>query len=208
MTRDTHLFLVRHADTVFTEQGLIHGSLDSPLSEAGRRQARQAAERLRGEEFEVLYSSPLGRAMATADIIGQAIGLEPLPVPGLAERDFGWGEGKPMLKRGANKLFRLLSRIMIRTSLLLSGERDQDFKARVDHAIDGILATNRGKPIIIVTHWGVLGMALNHLLGERRTRSLGPISWHACGITELEAEDGRWKVITLNDAGHLAPEGG
>ncbi len=207
MTRHTHLLLMRHADTEFTEQGLIHGSLDSPLSEAGRRQSKQAAERLRGEEFDVLYSSPLGRAMATAGIIGRAVGLEPVPVPGLAERDFGWGEGKPMLKLGGNRLSDMLSRVMIRTSLSLSGERDRDFKARVDHAMGRILAANGGKRVIIVTHWGVLGMALNHLLGERRARSLGKIAWHACGITELEAQDGRWQVITVNDAGHLAPGG-
>lgn len=207
MTDRTRITLVRHADTLFTEQRLIHGSLDSPLSERGLRQSRLAAQRLHGAEFDAHYSSPLGRSMATAAIIGEAIGLEPVPVAGLAERDFGWMEGSPLPGDDAGGFKVLLSRVMIRVSLLLSGERDRDFRARVVKAIDGILSSHAGERTLIVTHWGVLSMTVSHLLDEDHWRRLQPESWHPCGITEMEERDDGWRVIHLDDTGHITPGG-
>jgi len=95
MTSGLSLVLVRHGETEWMERGRLHGRLDSPLSPTGRRHAELAAARLRGEQFQALYSSPLGRAMETAAILGRAVGLTPQPVDGLAELDFGWLEGAP-----------------------------------------------------------------------------------------------------------------
>jgi probable phosphoglycerate mutase len=76
------------------EQGIIHGRLDSPLSELGVSQALAAAEVLRNRKFDAFYSSLTGRAWQTAQIISSSVGISPRPFDLLVEQDFGTLEGK------------------------------------------------------------------------------------------------------------------
>jgi broad specificity phosphatase PhoE len=63
------LYLVRHGETVHNLEGRIQGHTDSPLTPLGIRQAKAAAARLASEKFDAIYSSDLGRAISTAEII-------------------------------------------------------------------------------------------------------------------------------------------
>lgn len=63
------LYLVRHGETVHNLEGRIQGHSDSPLTPLGIKQAEAAAARLASEKFDAVYSSDLGRAVATAEII-------------------------------------------------------------------------------------------------------------------------------------------
>jgi broad specificity phosphatase PhoE len=199
--------MVRHADTEFTERRLLHGSLDSPLSHAGQTQARRTAERLSGEEFEGLYSSPLGRSLTTAAVIGDAIGLQPIPEPGLAERDFGWMEGRPLPKRDANAIVWRAYQLLVRASFALSGEGLREFEARVADALHAILSRHPRDRVTLVTHWGVLSMIMHQLLGGDRREWLRSANWGPCSITEVTRSNGEWEPVRVNDRGHLADEG-
>lgn len=61
------LYLMRHGETRWNAQGRLQGRLDSPLTALGRQQARQQAQLLHGIEGQ-RFSSPQGRAVATAEI--------------------------------------------------------------------------------------------------------------------------------------------
>lgn len=89
--------LIRHGQTDWNARGLLQGTSDIPLNEAGRRQAMQAAARIAGQGYERVVSSPLGRAVETAQIIARELGLptEIETIPDLIERHYGDGEGKP-----------------------------------------------------------------------------------------------------------------
>ncbi|MCA9644705.1 MAG: histidine phosphatase family protein, partial [Myxococcales bacterium] len=65
------ILFVRHGESEANAQGIMQGSLDSPLSERGREQAAVLGEWLkaRGLEFEAAYCSPLSRAKETAHIL-------------------------------------------------------------------------------------------------------------------------------------------
>ncbi|MCE5324383.1 histidine phosphatase family protein [bacterium] len=63
------LYLVRHGETVHNLEGRIQGHADSPLTPLGVKQAEAAAARLASEKLDAIYSSDLGRAVATAEII-------------------------------------------------------------------------------------------------------------------------------------------
>lgn len=67
----TTLIIVRHGETEFNIAERYHGKLDSPLTENGVRQARQAAAALAGAAIDAIYSSPQPRVKATADILKQ-----------------------------------------------------------------------------------------------------------------------------------------
>ena len=69
------LRLVRHGQTSWNEQGIIQGHIDVPLDETGRNQAFIAARDLRGIEYAAVVSSPLARALETADIIARSLGI-------------------------------------------------------------------------------------------------------------------------------------
>ncbi|MCG6885084.1 MAG: histidine phosphatase family protein [Silicimonas sp.] len=100
MGSDVRVFLFRHGETVWNAQGRRQGHLDSPLTEKGRQQAINNARRLERHrplgESVVMFSSPLGRARQTAEILVGEIGLSCQDIifePRLMECSFGLWEG-------------------------------------------------------------------------------------------------------------------
>jgi probable phosphoglycerate mutase len=83
------VYLVRHGETEWNVQGRRQGQLDSPLTPTGIAQARAHAAALRGEGVDALFTSPLGRARATAAIIGGELGLDVVVIDDLAEVHHG-----------------------------------------------------------------------------------------------------------------------
>ncbi len=80
---------LRHGETEWNRQGLQQGSVDIPLNETGLAQARDAAIRLRNRGIASIVASPLSRARVTAEIVGEALGLDITIDPDL--REVGWG---------------------------------------------------------------------------------------------------------------------
>jgi len=95
----TTLLLVRHGETDWNADGRLQGQTDRPLSDFGRRQARQLAEELADEELEAIYSSDLARARETAEIVGERLGLAVALDPELREKDWGTWEGLTAVER-------------------------------------------------------------------------------------------------------------
>jgi broad specificity phosphatase PhoE len=71
----TRLILCRHGETDWNVEGRYQGQDDPPLNGQGVAQARQLAEELRDVGLEVLYSSPLRRALQTAEVVATTLGL-------------------------------------------------------------------------------------------------------------------------------------
>lgn len=87
--------LIRHGQTDWNHAALMQGRTDIPLNETGRAQARAVVEQLAESNWDLIVSSPLGRARETASIIAEGLGLELGPtVEGLTEQDFGDAEGE------------------------------------------------------------------------------------------------------------------
>jgi broad specificity phosphatase PhoE len=197
------LVLVRHGETEWTERGLLHGRLDSPLSAAGRRHSELTAQRLRGERFDALFSSPKGRAVQTATIIGEAIGLTPAPLDDLREADFGWLEGKPLSlidpDGPGNKFLRPAAWLMG----ALTAERPRQVARRVTSAVETIVQQYPHGRVLVVTHWGVISMIMAQLVDKNPGQWRGRGPWAACGLSELHAVNGAWEVVRLNDHTHI-----
>jgi probable phosphoglycerate mutase len=87
---------VRHGVTDWNRQRRFQGLTDIPLNDEGIAQAQAAAGRLRDVGFDIVVSSPLIRAMQTAEIIGAASGKPVAVDAGLIECDFGSFEGRPI----------------------------------------------------------------------------------------------------------------
>jgi ribonuclease H / adenosylcobalamin/alpha-ribazole phosphatase len=87
------LFLVRHGETADNVDMRYLGTRDSALTENGRAQATQLAAALSELPIDLIYSSPLARASATASEIQRTCGVQMKLDPRLAEGSFGSWEG-------------------------------------------------------------------------------------------------------------------
>ena len=203
-TQPIRLFLVRHGLTEMIASHRLHGQLDSPLTGAGIAGARAAADSFRGQPIDVLLSSPMGRALQTAGIIGETIGKEPIAVDGLKERHYGWLEGRSLdiVDSRINKSW--LTRQFIRFANRCSGESLDHFCSRIVGTTDEILTRHAGQSVILVVHWGILSIISEYLLKGNVDdwQSAGP--WAACGITELYANGRGWQAVRINDDSHLS----
>ena len=85
----TIIYSARHGETEFNVQFCLCGRLDIPLTEKGVQQAHTLAESLVGKGIEIIYCSDLSRAVVTAEIVGEKLGLTPVPDARLRETDFG-----------------------------------------------------------------------------------------------------------------------
>lgn len=203
MAKSTEIVLVRHAETTMISEDRIHGHLDAPLTEAGIRNACKTARALAGRSFAAFYSSSLGRAMRTAEIIADEVGLPPMPLDGLRERNYGWLEGKPLAYFEPDLTGPAFMHPFIKLALHISGEKDEEFPKRVIRAFEDILASHPGQRVLLVIHWGILSVLTRYFKGESMQgwQSVGP--WTACGITEARLNGNGWEIICLDDSRHL-----
>ena len=87
------IMLVRHGETLWNEERRCQGITDIPLSEKGVEQAKRLKERLRDEKIDIAFSSPLKRALKTAEIILEGRNIKLIVREDLRELDFGIFEG-------------------------------------------------------------------------------------------------------------------
>ncbi len=87
------LYLLRHGQTDWNVVWRMQGATDIPLNEKGIDQAHEAAERMKNDHYDAIYSSPLIRARVTADIISEKLGMTYSVDERLKEMSFGILEG-------------------------------------------------------------------------------------------------------------------
>ena len=93
MPSRVRLFLVRHGQVASNRDLRYVGSRDETLTELGRRQAEALAALLAAVRIDAVLSSPLARALATAEAIAAAAGLDVARDERLREQSFGSWEG-------------------------------------------------------------------------------------------------------------------
>lgn len=160
------IWLVRHGETIYNQEGRFQGSLDIPLSAEGMRQAERVAAKLSRERVEAIYSSRLKRAYYTARYIAAPHGLPVKIINGLEELGFGCWEGKSFVeleeeeKEVAKSWFNDPVKYVIP-----EGEVISRFQERVNRAYQIILEESNGKNIVLVTHGGVIKVLLISIFG-------------------------------------------
>ena len=203
MNKTTQLYLVRHAETTTITEKRIHGQTDGPISEKGLRDAHKAADYFRGQHFDAFYASSLGRAMRTAEIIGDAIKQTPQPVDNLQERYYGHIEGKSLDLFEPDGSGLWILRPYVSLMLWLTGEREKDFIQRITNSIEEIITRHQGQKILVVTHWGVISILSLYFQGKdfAEWRKVGP--WTACGVSEYHKNGSTWDAVRVNDGSYL-----
>jgi broad specificity phosphatase PhoE len=170
------LVLIRHAemqDASGDPEGLLCGWCEAPLSERGRLQARLLARRFVKEPpAEALYSSPLRRAIETAQALSEALRL-PLRIENdLREIYCGVLDGHPLSEARSNYPG-LWARNLAQTDEDFrwpGGETYRAFRARCLGALRRIAARHPGRRVLAVTHAGVVSQCVGWLNGVSAAR--------------------------------------
>lgn len=155
------LILVRHGETIHNVNGIAQGWQDSELSERGRDQVARLATRLVQFEPDALFSSPLPRAMSTAEAIRAVSGLEIEVLEDLKEMNYGGWEGRSFLdvrKTEEEHYRRWISDPECRCP---GGESHNDVLARMNRAFDAVRHARRP---VLVTHGTAIRIGATALL--------------------------------------------
>ena len=138
-------YFLRHGETHWNREGRTQGQLDAALSPRGIVQARAAARALAAEPIRRIVASPLSRALDTARIVGEILGLAVETDAGLMECHLGAHQGEP---HGP-----WLAAFFRGEYAPPGGERFEDFCARAWGAMRRAVAG--GPETLIVAHGGL-----------------------------------------------------
>jgi broad specificity phosphatase PhoE len=199
------LLLVRHGQSTWNREHRIQGQLDPPLSDEGRRQAELVGQRLAGRRLAGLYSSDLKRAFQTSEAVESMTGLNPEPMAGLREIYLGEWEGL-RTEELAERFPEAWARWNEEPDwdLVPGGEGAALFETRVVAALDAIFARHHHGDVVVVTHGGVIQIALHRIIG-RASRGLFPFKIQNASISVIEKRDHRLIIGGVNDTSHLDP---
>lgn len=147
------IFLVRHGQDEDNANNILNGRRDTPLTALGREQAGIVSEKLKDNNIEIIYASPLKRAYETARIIATALGIdEVIADEHLMEREFGVLTGKPVtdISKYSGKTLQT-----DRVLYFIEAEGAEDFPTlylRGKKIIAEVLERHPNKNILIVAH--------------------------------------------------------
>ncbi len=162
----TRLFLIRHGETEWNRAGRIQGVTDSPLTERGKLQASYMGESLLALDvpFAEMYSSPIHRATETATLIGDKLGKTFRLDERLKERNFGIFEGFTR-KEISQKFPHEVKMNREQPGFVIpKGESREHLLNRVKECFNDLVALHSGEDILLVTHGGLISMALRYVL--------------------------------------------
>lgn len=157
------LLLIRHADAGAGKR-LIGRLPGWHLCPAGLAQAISLATALSPFPIRAVYSSPLERALETAQILGEPHGLTPEFLEDLEEVDFGEWEGRYLEELEGRADWRQFHKCRS-GSKPPNGESMIDVQHRMIRCLSGIAARHPGENVIVVSHGDPLRCAIAHYLG-------------------------------------------
>lgn len=197
------LILVRHGETSYNADGRAQGRNDVPLNEQGRKQALAVARALMKERPLSLYSSPLPRAMETAQTIARELDATVVALDGLMEADVGDLEGRasPEWRAMYPEFLALWDRNPAVTPFP-GGEAMGQVQRRAWRSVETILKDPQDPTAVVVGHgfafYSILCRALGMPLKNFRRFRLDNGS-----ITVLEMGRPRNLLLSFNDCSHL-----
>jgi len=186
-----YLYLVRHGEQVDAEFGLPEG----PLSDRGRTQASLVADRLSRVTFDAAYTSPMQRAIETAEVMTERLGLDAASPSALLMDCIPSGQS-PDMPTSFESFFGGVSEETIQAGEAQMADAVAEWFAR---SIDD-------RHELLVTHNFVIAWFVREALGAAAWRWIGLNQAHA-GLTIIRVRTAKPPVlISHNDVGHLPPD--
>jgi probable phosphomutase (TIGR03848 family) len=162
----TVLMLIRHGENDYLKQNRLPGRLpDIHLNMHGREQAQALAESLKALRIRAIYSSPLERAIETAEPLAQRLGLAIQLRPGLTDTNVGEWEGRLLKDLRKLPLWKQVQELPSHVRFP-GGESILETQKRVVREIDNICQVHKPKEMVaVVFHADPIKAVLAHFLG-------------------------------------------
>lgn len=160
-----NLYVVRHGQTDWNVQGKLQGSTDIELNQTGIKQAIQTSELLKNVKFDIIYSSPLKRAVDTARLINNCHDVNIITDKRIAERGFGNLEGTKGVLEDITEYLDYEKNLNTHNV-----EPIQDVFNRIHSFLSDICNNyrNSNANILVVTHGGT-GVVINGIINNKKS---------------------------------------
>jgi probable phosphoglycerate mutase len=160
------IWLVRHGESDWNASQLVQGQAEGPvLTAAGREQAKRLAHTLRSFPIRTIVTSDLTRAVETASVIGRKLKRHCHVVPALRERNFGAAQGAPLSRLRPEWSGIDNGRVVDADACPPGGESVRELRDRVVEFFGQLAGEERDGDVLVVTHGGVIRVALAHCDG-------------------------------------------
>lgn len=199
----TRVYLVRHGTTDWNKEEIFRGRLDCKLNETGQAEARALAEYFRDIRLQAIYSSPLSRAMETAQAVAEAKALQVVLHPEFIDIDFGEWQGLPLkeVREKYSELYRLW-RERPEAIHFPGGENLARVRARAWEGLQKVIRENPDKTALILSHRVVTKVLICAVLGLDDSHF-----WHikqdTTAVNCIEYNRGFFVTSLINDTCHL-----
>jgi len=198
------ILLIRHGETEWNVQEVFRGRIDVELNETGMRQAELLAEHLGDFKIDAIYSSPLRRALTTAEMIASYHKLGVEVADGLI--DFDYGEWQGLSHQEVKGRYKELYAQWVKNPHQVempAGESLSDVGKRAAGVVSEVITRYRGT-VVLVSHRVVNKVLICALLGLGNSHFWN-IRQDTCGMTIFTYEDDRFILIKHNDTSYLEP---
>lgn len=201
----TTVYTVRHAQSAGNLRRVFQGRLDTGLSDYGKRQLAPLAKRFEDIHVDIVYSSPLRRALQTAQAIRNACHASLETDDRLIEIDGGAYQGKRYEELAV--LFPESYHAWVNhagTFEAPDGESMRQVYQRMKDAVCDLVRKNEGKTIVIVSH----GCAICNLMCFAHSEGVEHVCLSGCSqntaVSRIDFDENLHpKVVFENDVAHL-----
>lgn len=202
----TRLLLIRHGETKASAGDVFSGQDNVHLSDVGKEQARQLSARLAPEEISAIYSSPLDRALETADILSQPHALRPIVAEGLREINHGHWEGLTLDEVKSRFPDEYASWEADPFSFApAGGDTGISVLARAMPALREIVVQHSGRSVMVISHKGTLRLAISSLLGFDPRLYRDRLDLSPASLSILDFKDPvQAQLVLYNDISHYS----
>jgi len=198
----TTIMLIRHGDTDWNVEEIFRGYADVELNEIGIKQAELLSEYLDDVLIEAVYSSPLKRALKTAEIIAGRHNIDVIPSDELI--DFDYGEWQGLSHNTVRQRYNELYAEWLKNPHLVKipkGDSLDDVRERTISMVNRVTAKYEGT-VALVSHRVIHKVIICALLGLDNSHFWN-IKLDTCGITTFVYEDKRFILEKHNDTSFL-----
>jgi broad specificity phosphatase PhoE len=195
----TRFILIRHGQTEWNRVERFRGHADLALDETGIKQAEAIAEKLSQWEIAALYSSPLRRAMMTAQALANRLGISVQPLDSLIDIDVGAWQGLSP-QEAAERDNALYQQWLERPHEFRfpNGESLREVRDRVVATVDSLAKQHNEQTIALISHNMVCRVLLCFVLGLDNSH-LWQLGQDVAAINIFEISEERPMLCLLND---------
>jgi len=199
----TTVLFVRHGQTESNITGYFMGRSDEDISDLGYAQVRSLSSRLASFPIASIYTSPLQRTINTARILAEPHKLELNVLDDLIEIGLGDWQGlhRDEISQKWPEIWRQ-SRIDPSDVTFPNGESFQQVTERAVRAFNRIVADNKNRHTLAITHDAVIRVLAAHVLGTSNS-IYRHMEINNASLSVIRVEDDRVRLVTLNDTAHL-----